>query len=214
LDDHHKHLTIIRIFGCARNEINEDEFAAFLGECYRNSAEAAGIDIDARRPHLVSSTPWKDDGRTWHTDPDRERKRRKPVWEPEALTWVMDLVDTMGDGEVRWDSRGSVSYAPKGKSYWLRVGTDDWKSFRMTFRTPKGSFDGQKLRKALAIPPFDDVETVPFGGDSSRVRMNGRGKDWTRVEIQGCLKSEIDTPAFCDFLRECHDRFIGAASVD
>ncbi len=154
--------------------------------------------------------PWKTDGRSWHLDAARERSGRRPVWDPDALQHVIDEALKLGDVEARWNSRATVSLRPRGGKIWMEIRTDNWRYFRIRVNVPKGTFDGDRLRKELDLRLFAEIDDVPLYTSPARVRMNGRGKDWTRVDVVGCLRRELDTDGFRAFLRTGFEKFVGA----
>ena len=156
---------------------------------------------------------WLRDGETWHLDPDRERRGRRPVWEPEAVRWILAEVAKLGKIEIRWDRKNTISMHPAGAKRWFTIRTDEWRWFHMEVRVPKRAFDGDALRKSLALRPFDEIDDLPVYGSFPRVKMNGRGKGWTRVAILGVRLDEIETGEFREFLETAYHRFVAESGT-
>ena len=196
---------------CRVSDVRTKVFRAFLREMH---AHFTGK--DEAPAGVVTGQPWKDDGKAWHTDPDRERDGRKPVWEMDLATWVLRQAEAFGPLSVKWSNRNTVTVTPGDGSdtrapYWMTFRTNDWKHLVMTFRCPKGTFDGAQLRREINLRPYGEIPQIPLEGSWwRRVRMNGRRKDWTYVEILGNLKEELETDGFRSFLKTCYDAFVSA----
>ena len=154
--------------------------------------------------------PWQRDGKAWHTDPRRARRDRRLLWEPEALLWLVAEVEKLGPMDVRWDQKNTVSIHPAGEPGWMAIRTDEPRWFHVTIRVPKRSFDGDDLRRRIGLKPFDEIDDVPVYGSFPRIRMNGRGKDWTTMALLGLRRDELDTDEFRAFLKEAYGRFTAA----
>ena len=154
--------------------------------------------------------PWKRDGERWHLDGERLRQGRKPVWKGETVRWLIDEIGKLGKVSVVWTNQHMVSVFPDGGHRFLAIRTNEWRWFHMLFRVPKGSFDGDALRTQIGLRPFNEIDDVPVYGSFPRIRMNGRGKGWTKVAMLGLKREELDTEGFRAFLREAFTRFTEA----
>ena len=184
----------------------------------RDRAEHVPVEIDPSENTTGLSeddetAPWKSDGRAWHTDPTRARStERPPAWEPEALVHAVETAVAIDGSTVVWENKTLVSVWAEGAGRWLEIKTDDWRQFRMRFRVPNRSFNGDELRRRLGLRPFDEIDDLPVGGRRVRVRVQGHAGDGlVHVDVVGCLKREIDNDAFAAFVREAHDAFVSAA---
>jgi hypothetical protein len=176
--------------------------------------EEPEIEIEeAPSDELSEKAPWKTDGRRWHLDSERPRQGRKPTWDADAVRWIIEEIERLGDVSVVWTNQHMVSVFPGGRQRFLAIRTNEWRWFHMLFHVPKGSFDGDKLRKQIDLRPFDEVDDVPVYGSFPRIRMNGRGKDWTRVAMLGLKREELDTKGFRSFLKEAFTKFREAAQA-
>ena len=199
-------------------DVEHEGFLSFIEKCHRAFAEQFGVELTPV-DEIAAEEPWKSDGSGWHLDTARPRDGKAPVWEREALEWVLAQIEALGPVDVNWSNKNTVTVNPihEGKKLraWLRVSTDDWRYFRLSFRAPKSSFDGATLRRELGLRPFAEIPETPYKAKAlSRVRMNGRKKDWTYVEILGLLSRELKTDAFVAFLRRCRADFEAASEKE
>jgi excinuclease ABC subunit A len=168
-------------------------------------------DVDGLLGVQVDSTvtpPWKVDGVSWHTDDSRLREGRRPLWKGSMITWVIEELKKIAPVSVVWSNQYLVSIYPEGAHRWVAMRTDSWQFVRIEVRVPKGSLQGDELRKQLNLRPFDELDDVPLYGSWSRVTMNGRIKTWTMVDIVTMRQEELDTEGFRAFLRDAYEKFI------
>jgi excinuclease ABC subunit A len=71
---------------------------------------------------------------------------------------------------------------------------------RLVFRVGKNTFKQQDLDRRLAIPTLDETEGVQVYGSNSRVKVANRKGPWQEVWMLIHRCSEIDTPAFREFM--------------
>ena len=208
ITDRSKGRKALQVSLCQISDLQQPEMQAFLKTIHEH---LVGV-TEVEETSMIDEKPWKTDGRAWHLDVDRERDGRSAVWQMDAMTWVMEQIEKLGEIDVKWSNRNTVSVIPDGrKTYWMRFRTNDWKHFMMSFRCPKGTFDGAELRRMMNLRPYGEIPEIPIDGTWwRRVKMNGRKKDWTYVEILGNLKEELETDGFADFLKRCYDAFMNA----
>jgi excinuclease ABC subunit A len=157
---------------------------------------------------------WRRDGRAWHLDMTRERNNgRSPAWDPDALVSFTDQAVALGVDSIKWDNKNTVTGFVQSVGKWFEVRTTDEHSLRIRIFVPKGTFDGTALRRQLDLRPYDEVDEVPMGGKQNRVRMNGRGRDWTRINLQVALKREVISDGFRTFLTEAYEAFVHSTAT-
>ncbi len=159
-------------------------------------------------PSGSPAPPWKTDGIAWHTSDNRLREGRQPLWKGALIFWIIDQIKKIAPVSVVWSNQHLVSVYPERARRWIAFRTDSWQFVTMEVRVPKGSFDGDKLRKQLDLKPFDELDDVPLYGSWSRVTMNGRIRTWTMVEIVAFRQEELDTEGFRSFLRDAYQLFM------
>jgi excinuclease ABC subunit A len=77
----------------------------------------------------------------------------------------------------------------------------EW-TVRLVFRVGRNTFKQEELNRRLGIPPLDDTPDVEAYGSRDRVQVANRKGPWQEVTVQAHRLSEIDTPAFREFLKE------------
>ena len=128
---------------CRVSDVRSKTFRTFL----RSINKHLGGEEDASG-QLTARQPWKDDGKAWHLDADRERDGRKPLWETDLVNWILARAEDFGPLSVKWENRNTVSVTPGDGSdarlpYWMTFRTNDWKHLVMTFRCPKERSTGR-----------------------------------------------------------------------
>ena len=181
------------------------ERAAFDAE-----AEAAKRDGDTTLTQFgrEEKAPWQTDGVNWHTR-DRLAHNGQPAkWEGELLARVVSLLENAGGfAPANWSERSVVELiAPNVKpaEWFLHAKTAQEWFCSLTFRVRKGAFDQAKLRKQFPWRPADELD-LPVYGPDPRVRVrnlrpSSTGADWQEVTFRPHWLSEVDTPAFAEFL--------------
>jgi excinuclease ABC subunit A len=167
-------------------------------------------DLDLAEVGKDAKMPWEIDGPRWHTQ-DRLTSAGKPCrWEGSALLLVLDELAKLGTfSEPNWNHRSTVEVTAKTKSqgWFLHAHTNlEW-YLRLVFRVGRNTFKQKALVERLGIAPFNQLEGIEKYGDEDRVRVTNRPGPWQDVTIQVVRRSEIDTPAFREFLREAAAAF-------
>jgi excinuclease ABC subunit A len=149
--------------------------------------------------------PWETDGRRWHTH-DRVTGEGKSVrWEGAILEWVEERAHELGDfGDTNWGHRSTVEIAAPNKSHgwFLHAMTGEEKLLRLVFRVSKNAFKGPELVQRLGIRPLNEVTGLDVYGQNERVWVTNHKGPWQSVTVQALRLSEVDTPAFRQFLTE------------
>ncbi|HVL11117.1 MAG TPA: excinuclease ABC subunit A, partial [Gemmata sp.] len=147
--------------------------------------------------------PWEADGPRWHTK-DRVTTTGKPMkWDGAALTHVVDRVQSLGGfKDTNWKHRSIVEVVPdaKGAEWFLHAMTGHEAYVKFVFRLPGRPFKQDQLEARLALRPLSDTPGLEgYSRDSNRVEVgNWPGAQYVTIVVH--KKSEIDTPAFREFL--------------
>ncbi|MFO0876917.1 MAG: excinuclease ABC subunit UvrA [Gemmataceae bacterium] len=157
-----------------------------------------------------AAMPWETDGRRWHTR-DRVTSDGKPArWEGAILDWIDEEVHKLGDfGPTDWKQRGTVEIAAKIKSRgWFFHGltSGEWMVW-LCFRTRRNRFRSTDLQARLGIKPLNETPGLEIYGNEPRVWVTNHKGPWQTVVVKPHRLSEIDTPAFREFLREAAESF-------
>jgi excinuclease ABC subunit A len=79
---------------------------------------------------------------------------------------------------------------------------------RLVFRVGKNTFPATTIAQRFGIPPLNEMPGLQVYGDDERVWVTNHKKGpWQSVTLLVHKLSEIDTPAFTDFLREASASF-------
>ncbi|MCI0702551.1 MAG: excinuclease ABC subunit UvrA, partial [Planctomycetia bacterium] len=160
-------------------------------------------DLDIADVGKDQKLPWEADGRKWHTQ-DHVTTTGKPIkWEGDALAWVIDEVQRLGDfKETNWKHRSIVEIVPdrKGADWFLHAMTGHEAYVKFVFRLPGRPFKEDQLAAKLALRPLSDTPGLEgYSRDSNRVEVgNWPGAQYVVIIVH--KKVEIDTPAFREFL--------------
>jgi len=160
-------------------------------------------DMDIAEVGKDQKLPWEADGPGWHTR-ERVTTTGKPCkWDGEALSWVIEEIqklDTFSD--TNWNHRSIVEIplAKKSEGWFLHVMTGHEAYFKLVFRLPGRPFKLEQLTAKLGLKPLSDTPGLEgYSRDSNRVEVVA-GPGFQQVTIVVHKKSEIDTPAFREFL--------------
>jgi excinuclease ABC subunit A len=149
--------------------------------------------------------PWEVDPVRWHTQ-DRVTTQGRPAkWEGEILPWLIEQIEKLGEfSEPNWNSRTIVEVAAKNKSqgWFLHAMTGQEWILRLVFRVAKNSFKQAEVESRLALPPLDEIPGVQCYNRDARVEASNRKGPWQEVAVLAFRRSELDTPAFRQFLRD------------
>jgi excinuclease ABC subunit A len=156
--------------------------------------------------------PWQIDGRRWHTV-DRVTTEGKPArWDGEILNWLDARIHELGEfGDANWSQRNMVEIAaPKKSQGWFfhALTGGEWLVW-LVFRVGRNTFNSGDLEKKLGIKPLNETPDLKLEvyGNEPRVWVTNHKGPWQSIVIKIHLLSEIDTPAFRDFLRQAAAAF-------
>src|SRR5438874_669014 len=156
--------------------------------------------------------PWQTDGRRWHTL-DRISHDGKPArWDGEILSWLDQRIQQLADfGETNWSQRHVVEIAApkKGQGWFFHALTGGQWLVWLVFRVGRGTFRSADLQDRLGIKPLNETPELKLEvyGSEPRVWATNHKGPWQSVVIKVHQRSEIDTPAFGEFLREAVTAF-------
>jgi len=146
--------------------------------------------------------PWLVDGRKWHLEQRTDRQGRQTRWEPAALEYVIDLVQSAGTfAETNWSNRASIEITAEDAPTWfLHALTGGEWLLELYFRVPPGTFDAAKLNRQIGLKTLDEREDLETYGNWPRVDVRIRADGFDAVVVYPHDKAEIDTPAFRKFV--------------
>jgi excinuclease ABC subunit A len=157
-----------------------------------------------------AAMPWQTDGRRWHTV-ERVTSDGKPCrWEGAMLDWLDERIHKLGDfADTDWSQRSVVEIAgPKGSQGWfLHALTGMEWLLRIVFRVGRNAFQSGALAKRLGIRPLNETPGLEVYGNDERVWVTNHKGPWQSVTVLAHRLSEIDTPAFRQFLAEAVQAF-------
>jgi excinuclease ABC subunit A len=111
----------------------------------------------------------------------------------------------MGEfSETAWDQRSVVEIAApvRTQGWFLHALTGHEWLLRLVFRVEKNRFKGGDLVRRLGIRPLNETPGLEIYGNEERVWVTAHKGPWQSVTVLTHRLSEIDTPAFRDFLAE------------
>ena len=147
--------------------------------------------------------PWQIDGRKWHLAQRTSREGQPRRWEPEALEYVIDLVQAAGAfAPADWSERASVEVtAPGAPTWFLHALTGGEWLLELYFYVPPKTFKWRELDAQLGLKTLDEREDLETYGDWSRVDVRPRRGGLDAVVVYVHDKAEIDTPTFRKFIK-------------
>jgi excinuclease ABC subunit A len=149
--------------------------------------------------------PWETDGRRWHMV-DRVTTKGAPCrWEGNILTWLDERIHALADfGETNWNHRTQVEIAAPTKSHgWFWHGSTGYEwLLGLAFHVGKNTFKEADLIRRLGIKPLNETPGLEVYGNEERIRIYNMKGPWQVVLIYVHRLSEIDTPAFHEFLKQ------------
>jgi excinuclease ABC subunit A len=167
-------------------------------------------DVELDEVGKDAAMPWETDGRRWHTH-ERVSHAGRPVrWEGAILDWLDETVHEIGDfAETNWSERTvvEIAAAKKGQGWFLHAMTAEEWLCRLVFRVGKNAFKEQELIQRLGIRPLNETPGLEVYGNEHRVWLTPHKGPWTSVTVQVHRLSEIDTPAFRQFLKDAARSF-------
>src|SRR5207302_5420684 len=121
------------------------------------------------------------------------------------IPWVEEQIRALGEfGETNWGQRTVVEVpAPtKSEGWFLHAMTGHEWLLRLVFRVSKNAFKGPDLVRRLGIRPLNETPGLEVYGAEERVQVDNLKGPWQAVTVLVHRLSEIDTPAFREFLAQ------------
>jgi len=157
-----------------------------------------------------AAMPWETDGRRWHTV-ERVTNEGKPCrWEGRILDWLDERIHELGEfSATDWSQRSVVEIAApvRTQGWFLHAMTGQEWLLRLVFRVEKNRFQDADLVRRLGIRPLNETPGLEIYGSDERVWTTAHKGPWQSVTILVHRLSEIDTPAFREFLAEAAASF-------
>jgi excinuclease ABC subunit A len=150
--------------------------------------------------------PWEADGPGWHTTDRVTGAGKAPKWEGAILPWIETEIRKLGQfGPTNWNNRTIVEIpaAVKSQGWFLHAMTGQQWFLRLVFRVARNAFKVGDLVRRLGIASIAETAGVETnGGDAPRVQVANRRGPWQEVAVLGFKLSELETPAFRQFLKD------------
>ena len=157
--------------------------------------------------------PWEVDGPLWHTEQRCTGEGEPCRWEGQVLAWVEKRIQEAGDFRpTNWKHPTTVEIMGKDKSlgWFFHAHTGMEWLVRLVFNVGKNTFKQEDLDRQLAIPTLNQTKGIEIYGNDARVKVANRKGPWQQVWMTVHRLSEIDTPAFRDFLAKAVASYQGS----
>ena len=121
--------------------------------------------------------------------------------------------------KTNWNDSSTVEVTGDDKrlGWFMHALTRDEWLLKLYFRVQRNCFDQEELAASLALRSIDDINELPIYGRSDRVRVKNKPAGYQEILITVHWLSEIDTPAFREFLaaaRASYAERVEATSTD
>jgi excinuclease ABC subunit A len=167
-------------------------------------------DVELEAVGKDAAMPWQTDGRRWHTV-ERVTNEGKPCrWEGHVLDWLDERIHEVGEfGDTVWNQRSIVEIAAPARTqgWFLHAMTGQEWLLRLVFRVAKNRFKDAELIPRLGIRPLNETPGLEVYSNAQRVWVTKHKGPWESVTVLVHRLSEIDTPAFREFLAEAATSF-------
>jgi len=176
--------------------VKVDQFAGGHSAAEESAPELTVVD---------AQMPWETDGRRWHTEQRLSHDGKPCRWEGKILPWLDEQIHRLGAfADTNWSERHVVEIAgaQKSQGWFLHALTGMEWVVRLVFRVGRNTFQSKDLNRRLGIPPLNDTPGVEAYGSDDRVWVTKHKGPWQSVTVLAHRLSEIDTPAFRQFLTE------------
>jgi excinuclease ABC subunit A len=174
---------------------------------------AAAAEVAAAVPDNTDEDarmPWQTDGPRWHTEQRLSHDGKPCRWEGAILPWLDEQIHQLrAFSDTNWNDRSVVEIAgaQKSQGWFLHALTGMEWVVRLMFRVGRNTFKSQELNRRLGIRPLNDTPGVQAYGDGDRVWVTNHKGPWQSVTVLAHRLSEVDTPAFRQFLAEAAAAF-------
>jgi excinuclease ABC subunit A len=160
-------------------------------------------DLEIEEVGEDAKMPWEADGRRWHTQDRVGRSGQACRWDGQILAKVVDRIHELGDfSPTNWNSRTvvEISAARKTDGWFFHAITGEEWLLKLKFRTAKKSFQRDDLVAKLDLKPLNEMPDLPVYGSEPRVKCKNLRGPWQEVQLSVHAWSEINKPAFWEFL--------------
>ncbi|HEY7314633.1 MAG TPA: excinuclease ABC subunit UvrA [Gemmataceae bacterium] len=176
-----------------------------------NAAEAPKADdIELETVGKDAAMPWQTDGRRWHTVERVTTEGNLCRWEGHILDWIDERVHELGEfSDTDWNQRSIIEIAApvRTQGWFLHAMTGQEWLLRLVFRVEKNRFKDADLVRRLGIRPLNETPGLEVYGSDQRVWTTAHKGPWQSVTVLVHRLSEVDTPAFREFLAEAATSF-------
>jgi excinuclease ABC subunit A len=176
-----------------------------------NAAEAPKADdIELETVGKDAAMPWQTDGRRWHTVERVTTEGKLCRWEGHILDWIDERVHELGEfSDTDWNQRSIIEIAApvRTQGWFLHAMTGQEWLLRLVFRVEKNRFKDADLVRRLGIRPLNETPGLEVYGSDQRVWTTAHKGPWQSVTVLVHRLSEVDTPAFREFLAEAATSF-------
>jgi excinuclease ABC subunit A len=160
-------------------------------------------DLEITQVGRDAQMPWEADGRRWHTE-DRVGRNGEPCrWDGQILSRVIDRIHELGSfSTTDWKNRTVVEICAEKKSdgwFFHAITGEQW-LLKLKFRVSKNTFKRNGLIEQLDLKPLNEMRDLPVYGSEPRVKCKNLRGPWQEVQLAVHSWSEIDKPAFWNFL--------------
>jgi excinuclease ABC subunit A len=167
-------------------------------------------DVALEKVGRDAAMPWQTEGKTWHTKDRVSGDGKACRWEGEVLSWIDEKIHALGEfAETNWKHPSKVEIAATTKTlgWFFHAHTNmEWLT-RLMFRVGKNTFKQEDLNRKLGLPTLNDTPGIEVYSDEPRIHVANRKGPWQEVWMLIHRLSEIDTPAFDEFLRKAVGSF-------
>ncbi len=167
-------------------------------------------DVELEAVGRDAQMPWQTDGRRWHTVERVTQKGQPCRWEGHILDWIDERIHELGAfGDTNWNSRTVIEIPAtvKSQGWFFHAHTGLERYVRLVFRVGRNTFKEAELTQRLGVRPLNETGGLDVYGNEPRVHVANRKGPWQEIAILGYRLSEIDTPAFRQFLQEAATAF-------
>ena len=161
------------------SEIDRPEFWNFINLAVERFSDV----IDRGKENDVDLTPWKTQGRKWHTSQNGfYGSSDKAIWPMQLLESVLEVVEKVGRNAVSvWTNRTSVPYTIAGGKYpWVQLFTKNSDFLCLQVNFPKGEVSQERI---VGIGFEPEIALAEKDGEFDSVYLRFKSEDDFSVEI-------------------------------
>jgi excinuclease ABC subunit A len=167
-------------------------------------------DLDLEQVGHDAPLPWETDGRLWHTVERVTGEGKACRWEGAILNWIEKRIHEAGSfSATNWNHRTIVEIAAPNKSqgWFLHAMTGHEWLLPLVFRVSRNAFKQAELVRRLGIRPLNETPGMEHYSSEERVQVSNLKGPWQAVTVLVHRLSEVDTPAFREFLTQAAASF-------